>query len=128
MSGGHRLSYRSQVHVNAARKTRIKTTNRSHNIDAFEVFRAVLFKDWRVLHRIFIWSRRAIDIARIGIPRRRRIRMIVCDFAVANHHVMREHAAYGFMEPAADGLIGNFEIRKVLVLPSCSSLIACSAK
>ena len=48
---------------------------------------------------------RAVNVARIGIPRRRRIRMVVGDLAVANHDVMRKHAADRFVESAADRFV-----------------------
>jgi len=69
----------AQVHVYAAGQAGIEAANRAHNIDAFEILRPIFFEDRRVLHRVFIRTRRAINIARVGIPGRRRIRMIVGD-------------------------------------------------
>ena len=40
--------------------------------------------------------------------------MVVGDLLVANDHVMREHAAHGFVEAAADGLVGHIEGREGL--------------
>ena len=37
--------------------------------------------------------------------------MIVHDFSIANHHMMRQHAAHGFMESASDGFVRNLELR-----------------
>ncbi len=37
--------------------------------------------------------------------------MIIRDFPVANHNVVRQHAANGFMESTADAFVGHFEIR-----------------
>ena len=100
----------AQIHVYAARQARIKAAHRAHDVDALEFVRPVLFEDRRILHRIFVRTRRSVDVARIGVPRRRRIRMIVRDLAVANHHVVREHAANRFVEAAADGVFRNFEV------------------
>ena len=43
------------------------------------------------------------------VPRRRRVRLVVRDLAFANHHVVREHAARGLVEAAADRALGNLE-------------------
>ncbi len=90
----------AQVHVDAARQARIKAAHRAHDVDAFEFIRPVLLEDRRVLHRIFVRTRSSVNVARVGIPASRRIRMIVGDLAVANHDVMREHAAHRFVEAA----------------------------
>ena len=42
--------------------------------------------------------------------------MIIRDFAVANHHMMRQHTADRFVEAAADGFLRDGEFR-----PSLSS-------
>ena len=99
----------AEIHVDAARQTRIEAAHRAHDVDALEVVRTVLLEDRRVLHRVFVGSRRAVDIARIRVPRRRRIRMIVRDLAVADDHVMRQDAAHRFVETAADRFVRNFE-------------------
>ena len=78
----------AEIHVDAAGQTGIEAAHRAHDIDALEFVRTVLLKDRRVLHRVFVRSRRAVNIARIRVPRRRRIRMVVGDLAVANDHVM----------------------------------------
>src|SRR5689334_19707100 len=44
----------AQIHVHAARQTGIKTSHGTHNVYAFEFVRAILFKDRRVLHGIFV--------------------------------------------------------------------------
>ena len=36
--------------------------------------------------------------------------MIVGDLAVANHHVMRQHAAHRFVESAANRFLRNLEV------------------
>ena len=36
--------------------------------------------------------------------------MVVGDLAVADHDVVRQHAAYRLVEPAADGLVGHLEV------------------
>ena len=91
-------------------QTRIETSYRAHDIDAFKIIRPVLLEDRRVLHRVLVGPRRAVYISRIRIPRRRRIRMIIGDLAFANYHVMRKHAAHRFMEAAPDRLVRNLEI------------------
>ena len=50
----------AQVHVDAARQARIKAAYRAHDINSLELIGAILLKDRRILHRIFIRSRRAI--------------------------------------------------------------------
>ena len=72
--------------------------------------RPVLLEDRRVLHGVFVGPGRAVDVARIGVPRGRRIGMIVGDLAVANDDVMRKHAAHRFVETATDGFVGHFEL------------------
>src|ERR1700733_9263281 len=42
-----------------------KTPNRTHDIDALEILRTIVFKDRCVLHRILIGTRSSVDIARI---------------------------------------------------------------
>ena len=99
-----------QIHMHAARQTRIEAAYRAHDVDSLELVRAVLLEDRSVLHRIFVRTRSAIDVARIGIPGRRRIGMVVGDLAVFDHHVMRQHAADRFVEAAADGFVRDLEI------------------
>src|ERR1700682_6295090 len=81
-----------QIHVHAARQTRIKTPHRAHDINSLELVRTVFLKDRSVLHRVLIWTRSAVNVAWIGIPGGRRIRVVVGDLAFFDHHVMREHA------------------------------------
>src|SRR5215472_6160671 len=100
----------AEIHVHATRQARIETADRSHNVDALEFVRAVFLKDRCVLHSIFVGSGSAVNIARVGVPRSRRIGMIVRDFSIANHHVMRQHSADRLVEPASDSLFGNLEI------------------
>src|SRR6185312_1664941 len=40
-----------QIHVHAARQTRIETSYRAHDIDSLELVRAVFFEDRSILHR-----------------------------------------------------------------------------
>ncbi len=42
---------------------------------------AVLLEDRRVLHRVLVGTRRAVDVARARVPRRRRVRVVVRDLA-----------------------------------------------
>src|SRR5262249_19571777 len=64
-----------------------------------------------VLHGVFIRSGSAVEVSRIGVPGRWRIRMVIGDFAVADDYVMRQHATDGLMEPAGDGFVGDLELR-----------------
>src|SRR5689334_19614885 len=97
-----------EIHVHAAGKARIETANRTHDVDALELVRSVLFEYRRVLYGVFVRSGRAIDIAWIGIPRSRRIWVVVGDLPAFDHDVMREDAAYRFVKAAADGFVRNF--------------------
>ena len=118
----------AQVHMNAARQTRIKAAHRAHNIDSLEFVWPVLFKDRRILHRILVRARRAINVTWICIPGSRRIRMIIGDLAFANHHMMRKHATHRFVESATNGLFRHFEFGPCPVCPACSSASAFSQK
>src|SRR5580704_7749103 len=101
----------AQIHMHPARQARIETAHRAHDIDPLKFIRAVLLEDWGVLHRVFVRSRRAVNVAWIRIPGRRRIRMVVGDFALFDHDMVREHTANRFVEAAANGLLRHFEIR-----------------
>src|SRR5580704_8715611 len=100
----------SEIHMYSARQAWIETSNCPHNIDSLEVLRAVLFEDRRILHRIFIWARRAEAVPRIRIPRRWRIRMIIRDLVIANHDVVRQHATHSLVEAASYPFFGNLEV------------------
>src|SRR5947209_2964505 len=91
-------------------QTRIKAANRSHDINTLEVVRAIIFKDWCVLHSVLIRTRRAIDVAYTAIPGRGRIGMVVGDLSVLDDHVMGKYTAYRLVEAAADGLLRHREI------------------
>ena len=104
----------AQIHVDAARQARIETSHGAHDVDALEIIWAVFLEDRRVLHGVFVGSRCAVDVARVGVPRRGRIRMVIGDFSAANDHVMRKHSADRFVESAADRFVGNLERRKGL--------------
>src|SRR5882757_7832863 len=90
----------AEIHVNAAWQAGIKTAHGAHDVDAFELVGPVLLEDRRVLHGVFIRTRRAVDIARIGIPGSRRVGMVVGDLTAADHYVMREDATHCFVESA----------------------------
>src|SRR5580658_3068896 len=94
----------------AAGQARIETTDRAHNVDPLEILRTIVFKDGCVLHGIFIRARSSIDIARVRVPRRWRIRMVIRDLAFADHHVMGKHSANRLVEPAANCFLGNLEV------------------
>ena len=97
--------------MHATRQARVETSDGSHNVYAFEVGGSVFLEHRRVLLGVFIRSGRSVNIARAGVPGRRRIRMIIGDFAFADNDVMRQNAAHGFVETAADGFFGNFKFR-----------------
>src|SRR5687767_3822644 len=99
----------AEIHMYPAWQARIEAAHRAHDVDAFEVFAIAFFEDWQPLDRIFIWPWRAEVVTRAGIPRRRRIRVIVRDPAITNHHVMRQPAAHRFGEAAADRLVRHGE-------------------
>src|SRR5215469_15249609 len=121
VSGFEKLSV-PEVHVNAAGKARVEASHRSHDVNAAEVLRAVLFEDRSVLHCVFVWARRAVNVAGICIPRRWRIGMIIGYLAVANDDVMREHAAYCLMKAASDGVVRDLEIAPRFGLPGVQRL------
>src|SRR3954471_8741862 len=79
----------AEIHVDAAGQAGIEAAHCAHDVDALELVWPILFEDWRVLHRILIRTRSAIDVARIGIPGRRRIGMIVGDLVILDDDVMR---------------------------------------
>src|SRR6202140_1062017 len=96
--------------MHAARQTRIKAPHRAHDVNALELLRPVFFEDGSVLHRILVRPRSAINISWIRVPGCRGIGMVVGDLALADHHVMRENAAYRFVEAATKGPLRNLEI------------------
>src|ERR1700730_2367695 len=110
MVGLQRFSI-AEIHVHSTRQTRIETAHRPHDVDTLELVGTVILEDRCVLHGVFIGSGRSVDITRVCVPRCRWIRMVVGNFAVANDHVMRKHAADGFVETASDGVLWNFEVR-----------------
>src|ERR1700689_4521323 len=86
------------VHVHATGQTGIEASNRPHDVDALELIPAVFLEDRRVLHGILVGTWRAVGITRIGVPWRRRIRVIVGDLAFTGDDVMGKHAANGLVE------------------------------
>src|ERR1700723_3745725 len=101
----------TEIHVHATRQARVEATYRSHDVDPFELVWAVVLEDRRVLHRVFIGPGRSVNIAWVRVPRGRRIRMVICNFAVANNYVMREHSAHRLVEATSDGILRHFEVR-----------------
>src|SRR5579863_4734012 len=83
-----------QIHVHATWQTRIEAAYRAHNVNPLELVRAVFLEDRRVLYRIFVGTRCSVDVAGIRVPRRRWIRMVICNFTVAYHDVVRKHSAH----------------------------------
>src|SRR5579883_589826 len=100
----------AQIHMHPAWQARIEAAHSAHNINPLKIVRAILFKDGRVLHGILVGSRGSIDIAHAAIPGSWGIRMVVRDLSVLNYHMVREHAADGLMETAADSILGHGEI------------------
>ena len=99
----------AEVHVHAARQARVEAAHRAHDVDALEVLAVVLLEDRLALHRVLVRAGRAVAVARVGVPRRRRVRVVVGDLAVPDHHVVRQHAADRLGEAAADALVGHLE-------------------
>src|SRR4051812_39194470 len=97
----------AEIHVNAAGQAWIETAHRAHDVNTLEVFGTVLLEDWRVLHSILVRPWSSMVIARARIPRRRRIRMIIGDLAIANHDVVRQNSADSLVESTADRVFRN---------------------
>src|ERR1700722_14410387 len=99
----------AQVHVNAAGQARVEASHRPHDVDALEVLRGVLLEDRRVLHRVLVRAGGAVAVADAAVPRGGRVRVVVGDLAVPNHHVMGEDTADGLGEAAAVGIHRHVE-------------------
>ena len=69
----------------------------------------VLLEDRRVLHRVLVRARRPVDVADAAVPRRGRVRVVVRDLPVPDHHVVRQHAADRLGEAAAVRVLGHVE-------------------
>src|ERR1700741_3829628 len=108
--------------MHAARQTRIKASHRAHDVNALEFLGAVLLENWSVLHCVLVRPRSTINVAWIRVPRRRRVGMVVGDLALADHHVMGQHAAYRLVEAATNGLLRNLEISPS-PCPTCVQLL-----
>src|ERR1700739_2114925 len=67
----------AEVHVDAARQAGVETPDRTHDVYALEFVRAIFFKDRRVLHRVLVRPGRSVNVARVRVPRGRRIGMII---------------------------------------------------
>src|SRR5690242_19987322 len=100
----------ARVHEHAARQARIEAAHGAHDVDALEVVRAVLLEDRRVLDGVLVRAGGTEGVPRAGVPRRRWVRLVVRDLAVADHHVVRQHPAGRLVEAAADGLLGHLEL------------------
>ena len=107
----------AEVHVHAARQARVEAAHRAHDVDALEVLAVVLLEDRLPLHGVLVGPGRAVGVARVGVPRGRRVGVVVGDLAVADHHVVREHAAHRLGEAAADALVGHLELLPGLGAP-----------
>src|ERR1700730_2873616 len=101
----------TEIHMHATRQARVEAAYRSHDVDAFELVWTVVLEDRRVLHGVLIGPGGSVNITRVRVPRGRRIRMVICNFAVANNYVMRENPANRFMKTASDCILRHFEVR-----------------
>src|ERR1700674_246097 len=89
----------------------VEASHRPHDVNALELVWPIFLEDWRVLHRILVRPWCSINVARIRVPRRRWVWMIVRDLAVPNDDVMRQNAANRFVEAAADGILWHGKVR-----------------
>src|ERR1700733_823487 len=103
-----RLSF-SKIHMDAAWQARIEAPYRTHDVYTLEFIRPVLFKNRRILNRVFVRTGRAVEIARIGVPRGGRVRMIIGYLASPNHHVVREHTPDRLVKTATDRFLRHLE-------------------
>src|SRR3984957_20334026 len=94
----------------AAGQAWIEAAHRAHDVDTLEVLRAVVFEDRRVLYRIFVGTRSSIDITRVCVPRRWRIRMVVGNLTFADDDVMGKDSANCLVEAAADCFFRYLEV------------------
>src|SRR2546429_4082023 len=62
----------------------------------------VLLEERRILHRVLVGAGHAVGVARAGVPRRRRVGMIVRNLSAADDDVVRQHAAPRLVEAAAE--------------------------
>src|SRR3954447_20836464 len=85
----------AEVHVDATRQARVEAAHRAHDVNALEVVRAVLLEDGRVLDGVLVGAGRAEAVAGAAVPRRRRIRVVVGDQPILDHHVVRERPPHG---------------------------------
>src|SRR5436305_4035246 len=111
----------------------IKAANCSHDINALEVVRAILFEDRRILHSIFIRARGAIDISYTAIPWGGWIRVVVRDLPIFDHHMMGKHTSYGLVESTTNSFVwdckfgpgfamsGTYLIKSLIDKVQCSS-------
>src|SRR5712691_2499089 len=99
----------AQVHMHPARQARVEAAHRAHDVDALEGVRRVLLEDRRVLHRVLVRPGRPVAIPHAAVPRRGRVRVVVRDLPVPDHHVVREHAADRLGEAAAERVLGHVE-------------------
>ena len=83
---------------------------------------AGLLEDRHPHARVLVRARRAVGVGRAAVPRRRRVRVVVGDLALADHEVVREHAAHGLVEAAADRLVGDVEVLEHLRLAGADLL------
>src|SRR4051794_3269331 len=99
----------AEIHVHAARQAGVEAADGPHDVDALEVLAVVLLEDRLALDGVLVRARRPEAVPRVGVPGSRRIRVVVRDLPVADHHVVAEHAADGLGEADADALVGHLE-------------------
>ena len=108
--------------MHAARQARVERADRAHDVDAAEVVRVGLLEDRHAVARVLVRAGRAVGVGRRAVPRRRRIRVVVGDLAVADDHVVREHAAHRLVEAAADRVVRDVEVLERLRPPGADLL------
>src|SRR5579872_2145094 len=84
----------ADVHVDATRQAWVEAAHRPHDVDALEVVRPVLLEDRSALDGILVRTGGAVDVAWVSVPGGGRIRVVVGDLALADHEMVREHAAH----------------------------------
>src|ERR1051325_1491220 len=100
----------AEIHVNTTGEAGVETSHRSHDVDSLEPVVSVFLEDRAALHGVFIRTGRSIGVARTRVPWGRRVGMVIRNHAFANDQMVREDTSNGFMEAAADGLVGDTKI------------------
>ena len=101
---------RAVVEVDAARQAGIEAADGPHDVDPLEVGPIVLLEDRLALDRVLVRTGGPELVARVGVPRGRRVGVVVRDLAAADDHVVGQDAADGLGEPDADRLVRHLEL------------------